>query len=158
MISGHGGQSLPTLAVLPGCVLRSNERIWVYRNLREQRTSGTVTYSVMQCGRVVARATDLWLNSAEFRVRQGGRRRVLETGRKNVHAFVVGFLCDPDNRLRRHTHRVRYDPRAYAYFTARVLGEDVSVHSAGLVHCGPAGLEAEGFGRTGSVVKSTRSL
>ncbi len=42
-------------------------------------------------GRVIDRANDLFLINPSFIVRQGGRERVIKEGKKNVHAFVVGY-------------------------------------------------------------------
>ena len=65
-------------------------RVRVYRNLR---AGG---YSVLnpRTGRVVGHASAVLLTAARFIVREGGRKRVLEERRKNVHAFVEGDLID----------------------------------------------------------------
>tara|TARA_B100000123_G_scaffold84472_1_gene60935 strand:- start:2733 stop:3125 length:393 start_codon:yes stop_codon:yes gene_type:complete len=42
-------------------------------------------------GRVIDRANDVFLINPSFIVRQGGRERVIKEGKKNVHAFVVGY-------------------------------------------------------------------
>lgn len=68
-------------------------RVWVYRNLNRRDRPW---YSVMQGGRVVAHATKLSLKDVRFTVREGGRRRALSEGRKNVHAFAVGRLISAD--------------------------------------------------------------
>ena len=41
--------------------------------------------------RVIDRTNDVFLTNPSFVVRQGGRKRVIEEGKKNVHAFVVGY-------------------------------------------------------------------
>lgn len=41
---------------------------------------------------VVAYAKTVALRNVEFRVRKGGQQKVRESGRKNVHAFVVGEI------------------------------------------------------------------
>ena len=50
-------------------------------------------YSVQdyKTGRVIDRANDVFLINPNFIVRQGGRKRVIEEGKKNVHAFAVGY-------------------------------------------------------------------
>lgn len=67
--------------------LKLDQDAWVYRNL--MRTAG-VWYSIVQRGLVVGHTKEIALTDVHFVVREGGRRRVLETGVKNVHAFVVG--------------------------------------------------------------------
>ena len=42
-------------------------------------------------GRVIDRADNILLINPSFIVRQGGRKRVIKEGKKNVHAFVVGY-------------------------------------------------------------------
>jgi hypothetical protein len=68
-----------------------NKPVWVYRNLKHGRNAKRL-YSVMQKGRVVQRRNCVLLADCRFIVREKGRQRVLITGRKNVHAFVVGYL------------------------------------------------------------------
>ena len=72
-------------------------------------------FSVRQRGRVVGHAQSINAINATFVVRPAGQRRVRETGRKNVHAFVK---CDefemlepgapPVMFLRQAVH---YDPK-----------------------------------------------
>lgn len=61
----------------------------VYRNLKHGKKARPL-YSIMHKGRVVARQHRVLLTAAKFIVNQAGRRRVIQSGRKNVHAFVVG--------------------------------------------------------------------
>ncbi len=51
-------------------------------------------YSIMQDGRLKASARQVRLADVEFRVRESGRRRMLEQGRRNVHAYAIGRLVD----------------------------------------------------------------
>ena len=52
------------------------------------------TFSVTYNGLVMLKADYLKLNNVEFRVRQGGKQKVRDEKRKNVHAFVIGNLDD----------------------------------------------------------------
>jgi hypothetical protein len=52
------------------------------------------TFSVTYNGLVMLKADYLKLNDVEFRVRQGGKQKVRDEKRKNVHAFVIGNLDD----------------------------------------------------------------
>lgn len=45
-------------------------------------------YSLRQNGLVVAHTTSVILRSCYFRIQQSGRNRALETGRRNVHAYI----------------------------------------------------------------------
>lgn len=84
-------------------------RVEVYRNLN--RRDG-VWYSVRQNGKVVGHTQLLRLRDCYFVVNEAGRQRVLRTGRKNVHAFVLGYVAG--KRARRydlgHPHHGRYNP------------------------------------------------
>lgn len=57
----------------------------VYKNLHKD------CYSVQQDGIVVAWVNNLILTEAQFLVNKAGRNKVLETKKKNVHAFVSGY-------------------------------------------------------------------
>ena len=51
-------------------------------------------YNIMQSGRLLTSAKQVRLSGVEFLVRESGRRRMLEQGRRNVHAYAVGTLVD----------------------------------------------------------------
>ena len=66
-----------------------NKKIDVYRNLNSD------CWSVRQGARVVCHTDYITLKDCEFVVQPAGRRRVLIEQKKNVHAFVRGYLCSP---------------------------------------------------------------
>lgn len=86
--------------------------IHVYRNLRAKN------YSLMQKGLVVGHGNTILLSDCRFVVRQGGYRRFLREGRKNVHAFVVGTLKARNEPFGEETIfvPVRYNPRIGSEF------------------------------------------
>lgn len=51
-------------------------------------------YNIMQSGRLLTSARQVRLAGVEFLVRESGRRRMLEKGSRNVHAYAVGTLVD----------------------------------------------------------------
>ncbi len=51
-------------------------------------------YNIMQDGKLLASARQVRLSGVEFLVRESGRKRMLERGRRNVHAYAVGRLVD----------------------------------------------------------------
>jgi len=67
-------------------------KVEVYKNLRKQ------CYSIRQKGKVIGYANIVAMSNVDFVVQKGGRKRVLESGQKNVHAFLRGFLyvCSSD--------------------------------------------------------------
>ena len=66
-------------------------KVEVYKNLRKQ------CYSIRQKGKVIGYALVLAMSNVDFVVQQGGRKRVLESGQKNVHAFLRGFIHVSDS-------------------------------------------------------------
>lgn len=66
-----------------------NKKVQVYRNLNKS------CYSVQQAGKVIAHVHGINLTNVKFLVAKAGHRKVLETGRKNVHARITGYIA-PD--------------------------------------------------------------
>lgn len=64
------------------------KRVMVYYNLHKH------TFSVTFDGKVIMHADFVKLSDVEFRVRKGGKQKVRDEKRKNVHAFVIGNLED----------------------------------------------------------------
>lgn len=64
------------------------KRCQVYRNLH------TGTWSVRQSGKVVAHPTELILRDCRFHVQPAGRAKVRAEKKKNVHAYVSGFISN----------------------------------------------------------------
>ena len=65
-------------------------RVEVYYNLHKN------VFSVRHKGKVIAWGNRVTIENPEYVVREKGRQKVLEEGRKNVHAFVRGTLSDID--------------------------------------------------------------
>lgn len=87
----------------------------VYRNLHKK------CWSVRQRGKVKLHTDYICLKNAEFKVSQKGRERVLKEQRKNVHAFIKGFIVDaaeinkmPDDSV--EWTDVSYNPYKYNSF------------------------------------------
>jgi len=105
-------QHSPDHTIAPGVRLRA------YRNLH----TGTWSAVDTTTGRVVAHPQRLVLVDANYVVRPAGRRKVLATGRKNVHAFVVGsvpsVLPDCEDLV-----QVTYNPYRLETFVAHRPGD-----------------------------------
>lgn len=88
-------------------------RVQVYKNLHRG------TWSVRQGGLVVAHPTEIILKDCRFHVQPAGRAKVLAEKKKNVHAYISGFLSNAaecNGQLdKRHTV-VRYNPYEMAGF------------------------------------------
>lgn len=121
--------------------LKLDQDVWVYRNLMR----AGAWYSIVQRGLVVGHTKEIALTDVRFVVREGGRRRVLTTGVKNVHAFVVGRVvpgCMPYVfDLPQHSAlRGRYNPRQFETFVYDAGGQWLPLYGAAGAHLGAAGL------------------
>tara|TARA_R100001594_G_scaffold146837_1_gene198852 strand:- start:493 stop:888 length:396 start_codon:yes stop_codon:yes gene_type:complete len=69
------------------------KKVRVYWNLHKK------VWSVqdIKSNRVVAHRQFITIRDAKFVVRKGGQKRVREEGKKNVHAFAVGYVDDKFN-------------------------------------------------------------
>lgn len=90
------------------------KRVEVYWNLHKD------LFSVrnMQTGRVMMHTHFVRLQDAKFVVRPSGRLRVLREKRKNVHAFVRGYLdtYDLDWSVYEADRKATYNPYKYDSF------------------------------------------
>jgi len=111
------------------------QKVRVYWNLHKK------TWSIQDCksGLVIDHKKCVVLEG-NFVVRKGGQKRVRQEGKKNVHAFAVGYVDDKynvDNIRPRPIsdidwQRVTYNPYKHDYF---MLGEDaVSKDWIGTIH------------------------
>lgn len=94
----------------------------VYRNLRDK------CYSVQYRGKVIAHVDSIVLKRAAFVVSEAGRQRVIKSKRKNVHAFVRGYVSMREALDK--GMRVSYNPYVAGNFA---VGE-IPIHHADEVH------------------------
>ena len=105
-----------------GRSINPRKKVKVYRNLHNGKMS------VQQGGLVVGHCDEILINRAEFVVNESGRQRVIREKRKNVHAFVLGYL----SHLQRVSSPavggvpVSYNPYKMGAFYVRESGEAVT--------------------------------
>jgi hypothetical protein len=123
-------------------------KCFIYRNLH--KPSHTYSLKALEGehkGRVIGYAQCLLVDQATFVVSEAGRQRVVKTGRKNVHAGIVGNVIEAYQLQTRlpntinpgqvyqsieTPHRtVKYNPYKAATFYDAKTNEPI--HSAGLV-------------------------
>ena len=83
------------------------KKVRVYRNLHKK------CVSVKQGGIVRCHATNVVLNECRFIVSEAGQARVRREGKKNVHAFIEGYVVDTKRCLELLDfgwNTVSYDP------------------------------------------------
>jgi len=101
------------------------KRVMVYYNLHKH------TFSVTYKGIVVVHADYVKLSDVEFRVRQGGKDKVRDEMRKNVHAFVIGNLMDycefpcEEIPLEPNNNVITYNPYKYDSFVRKDTEEPI---------------------------------
>ena len=94
------------------------QKVRVYWNLHKK------IWSVQDCksGLVSDHLEHISLTNAKFVVRKAGQKRVREEGKKNVHAFAVGWVSkEQDEDSSPYWHRITYNPYKNDYF---MLGEE----------------------------------
>ena len=101
------------------------QKVRVYWNLHKKMWS----VQDVKSGKVVSHRQFITIRDAKFVVRKGGQKRVRQEGKKNVHAFAVGYVDDEYNidnikakpNPRFNWYRVTYNPYKHDYF---MLEED----------------------------------
>jgi hypothetical protein len=122
-------QVAPRLSGLP---------VRVYRNLNKTSPTGQPVYSIKdtKTGLVLAHAVEVYVEHPLFVVKESGRQRVLREKRKNVHAWVEGWITTPerfDQRCRGRNSFLRdvtYNPYKFDSFVTTKMGRPV--HAAGM--------------------------
>jgi hypothetical protein len=101
------------------------DKVMVYYNLHKH------TFSIAHKGLVISHADYVKLKDVEFRVRQGGREKVIKEKRKNVHSFVIGTLMDyckypcEDLPSEPNTNIVTYNPYKYNSYVMKDTEEPI---------------------------------
>ena len=95
------------------------KKIEVYFNLHKK------TWSVRQSGRVVGHTDSIQVRNPQYVVSQKGNERVRREQKKNVHAFVRGYVVDglpifPDKQK-----FVSYNPYKNNSFVERGTGDGI---------------------------------
>lgn len=114
-------------------------RAFIYRNL----TKGCYSVQCTKTGRLLYHADEVFVIDAELVVRPGGRRRVLDTGHKNVHAGIRGMLKPGTHSVACRPTEITYNPYLYDSFVVKTTGKRIC--SARSVHLGPFGVYACGL-------------
>lgn len=109
------------------------KRVRVYRNLN----TGTLSLQEKRNGswKVTRHPKSIALKNVRFHVNEAGRLKVIETGQKNVHAFVEGELAKTCSLKKGQI--VKYDPKKYRSFKAGrksiKAAEQVCIDSSGKI-------------------------
>jgi len=89
------------------------QKVRVYWNLHKK------CWSIQDCksGLVCDHLERISLEQAKFVVRKAGQKRVREEGKKNVHAFAVGWVArEQDEDRTCYWYDIKYNPYKDDYF------------------------------------------
>tara|TARA_Y100000592_G_scaffold21312_1_gene32860 strand:+ start:9129 stop:9590 length:462 start_codon:yes stop_codon:yes gene_type:complete len=113
-----------------------NTWVEVYYNLHKK------TFSVRHAGRVWFHTNLLTLHNCKFAVQPAGRARVLKEKKKNVHAFIRGFVLGNKydlaadsthtNHRMLHAQQAMYNPYYFSTFVDVDTGD--AVYEADVVY------------------------
>ena len=110
-------------------------KVFVYRNLRKNCFSIKALEGPMK-GRVIAHRDSLELTGVTFKVTESTRLRVVATGKKEVHAGVVGeWDADACKANLATMEQVRYNPRESGQFR-KLDGSPVTSAPVAALTCG----------------------
>lgn len=94
-----------------------NKPVYVYRNLHKK------CWSIRQNNIVIAHCTNITLYKVTTQVSNAGRAKVLAERKKNVHAFIKGYVySDIDVVL---VNELYYNPYTVSNFVDRVTNDPV---------------------------------
>lgn len=85
-------------------------KIEVYRNLH----NGLLSVRDAKTKRVIGHAESVTLTDAVFKVSEAGRQRAVREGRRNVHAFAIGY--ETDQPMSVIGDRITYNPFRAPHF------------------------------------------
>lgn len=99
-------------------------KYYIYRNLH---TGG---FSIKHRGLVIDRGDSFVAESVTFKVNEKGRQRVLDQGRKGVHAYAVADKYKFNDSIKiDNLCEITYNPYKFPFFTAA----GSSIHSASTI-------------------------
>ena len=112
-----------------------------YRNLHGD---GARKFSIQQEGLVVGHTNQIMLRECAFLISHAGQARVRRQKSKNVHAFIVGFVCENGamgglaSDAKSFPEKVKYNPYTMDTFRAEVVGcRDYPIKAAPAVMINP---------------------
>ena len=124
-------------------IIEIGKPVQVYRNLQRKGR----WYSIRQNGLVVAHSTSLYLLDCKFVVNQKIREKIIKTGNKEVHAYIIGryypikMLWSPHKPV-----QISYNPFKAPYFYDVLTNKELINESCFYVHLNENYVQAYGFG------------
>lgn len=90
----------------------SKEKIDLTKKVKVYWNLNKACWSIKQGSRVVDYASNILMKTCSFIVSEKGRQRVIKQQRKNVHAFVEGFISELNVECKppRFKTKISYNP------------------------------------------------
>jgi len=108
-----------TVTIMEPKKIDRNKKVEVYFNLHKK------CWSIRQAGVPVVHADFIEIKDPQFVVQQGGNARVRREKKKNVHAFVRGYLTDRVGIFPKNQKLVTYNPYKHTSFVERGSGKPI---------------------------------
>ncbi len=100
-------------------MIDTKKRAYVYFNLHKK------VWSVRQGGKVIEHSKVVMLKDCRYLVGQAGRQKVLREKKKNVHAFVRGYITQGVSIMPAKQKLVTYNPYQHTSFVERGTDEPI---------------------------------
>ena len=108
-----------TVTIMEPKKIDRSRKVEVYFNLHKK------CWSIRQAGVPVVHADFIEIKDPQFVVQQGGNARVRREKKKNVHAFVRGYLTERVGIFPKNQKLVTYNPYKHTSFVARGSGKPI---------------------------------
>lgn len=109
--------------------LDPNKPVMVYKNLHNG------LFSLKQGDLVIGHTSSVMLKNVTFRVLKRGRERVLTEKKKNVHAFICGFVVDFSENHALKGEQVTYNPYKYSTFITKSDEQEAVLSNHEMLYC-----------------------
>lgn len=107
-----------------------SQKVMVYKNLHNG------LFSIRQNRLVVAHVHSVILNDVSFKISESGRKRVITEKKKNVHAFIVGFIEAVNScRITGGKVAITYNPYKFKSFVYKDGNHEVYPTLSQKVYC-----------------------
>lgn len=108
-----------TVTIMEPKKIDRSRKVEVYFNLHKK------CWSIRQAGVPVVHADFIEIKDPQFVVQQGGNARVRREKKKNVHAFVRGYLTERVGIFPKNQKLVTYNPYKHTSFVERGSGKPI---------------------------------
>ena len=108
-----------TVTIMDPKKIDRSRKVEVYFNLHKK------CWSIRQAGVPVVHADFIEIKDPQFVVQQGGNARVRREKKKNVHAFVRGYLTERVGIFPKNQKLVTYNPYKHTSFVERGSGKPI---------------------------------